>query len=76
MAQKPTFSLPTKMFDHSNERSWPEFFENMIKFLKIISQSGVMRLVFLPNYRSCQNNLGVQIEDVPELSKYEIASLG
>ena len=54
------------MFDHSNERSWPEFFENMIKFLKIISQSGVMRLVFLPNYRSCQNNLGVQIEDVPE----------
>ena len=23
-----------------------------------------MRLAFLPNYRSCQNNLGVQIQEV------------
>ena len=31
-ANKPSSCVPTKMFDHSNERSWPEFFKNIFYF--------------------------------------------
>ena len=34
IAQKPTCSFSTKMFDHSNERSWSEILENMKFFWK------------------------------------------
>ena len=35
-AKKPTSSVPTKMFDHSNERSWPKLFKNRVTFQKIL----------------------------------------
>ena len=48
-AKKPTSGVPTKMFDPSKERSWSEFFDDLILGAQLGTENNIIPLICLPN---------------------------